>query len=534
MIERRMTVSQARHLLRALTERKQAHFVLLGEDILSPGGDAKMAPKDSQLTYRALEYFRQQSNQADPRIRLKLFENIVEMEGYEASEDEEATSSLTEQSLERRAREAASDVASKAKDVASAAKNVQAIASGFKIPPKDRKRTDVQETLKEMERAFRKFRSSTHAAIEEYLGNENPLVMDLIKDYDLDVEGARHGLRVACLATELAAHLRPETYFGKAIPDDMYERLGTPQEERDYSPDGIDQVRQQLFRRELVEIFLGGFLHDAGLWSSPVYHGHAQRGALIVSEISLLGENADAIVDMVLLHGELGRLATNGAVIRTSPDDEEDAEFEYQFYPTPETAEEDYLLGSGGGGRLIQEEGLRTILPVAIAEFYVTASEDEARRTPRDIIAEAVDVGDTALYAKFMMSLCNSQPKVEAPPRALVGFEGKLPAGARGKKHLMELDGDIGVSVYNTGWQGPYVIRILRKRPDGGLEKLERLQPGHPALRERSHQRGYMYIPVGRMGNLTATVIGILGKEVFERNFRAYADWAEQIADDAR
>jgi hypothetical protein len=95
----------------------------------------------------------------------------------------------------------------------------------------------------------------------------------------------------------------------------------------------------------------------------------------------------------------------------------------------------------------------------------------------------------------------------------------------------MELDGDVGVSVYNAGWQGPYVIRILKKRPDGGLKKLERVQPGHPVLTERSNPEGYMYVPVGRMGNLTVTVIGILGKEAFERNFREYAEWVEQIVD---
>ena len=530
MLERRMTVSQARHLLRALTERNQAHFLRLGEDILSPGGDAKMALVDSQLSYRALEYFREQSKEEDPRIRLRLFENVRELEDFQAPEEDEA-SELQERSLERRAREAAKDVAGKAKEVASAAKNVQAIASGFKISRKDRDRSDVRATLREMERAFRKFRSSTHVAIEEYLGNENPLVLDLIKDYDLDVEGAKHGLRVACMATELAAHLRPEAYFGKTVPDELYEKLEIPESERDYSPDGINRVRETVFRKELVEIFLGGFLHDAGLWSSPMYEGHEQRGALIVSELSQLGENAESIVDIVLLHGDLEKLGAHSAIIRTRRDEDDAVEFTCEYYVGAETAEQNYLLRQGDEARLIVDEGLRTILPVAIAEFYVTSEENQERKTPKDIIAEAVDKGDTALYAKFMMTLCNSQPKVEAPPRALVGFEGKLPAGARGKKHLMELDGDVGVSVYNAGWQGPHVIRILRKRPDGGLEKLERLVAGHPALLERSHTRGYMYVPVGRMGNLTVTVIGILGKEAFERNFRDYAEWVEQVAE---
>ena len=57
MTERRLTVSQARHLLRSLTERNQARLLRLGEEILNPTGDAKMAPAGSALTHRALEYF---------------------------------------------------------------------------------------------------------------------------------------------------------------------------------------------------------------------------------------------------------------------------------------------------------------------------------------------------------------------------------------------------------------------------------------------------------------------------------------------
>lgn len=534
MIERRMTVSQTRHLLRALTERNQAHFLRLGEDILSPTGDAKMAMSGSVLTYRALEYFREQNTEEDPRIRVRIFKNVAEVDASVGSSDdpEEAKEkkALTEQTLERRAKEAAQDVASKAKDVAAAAKNVQQLGSGYKIRPKDRTRTDVRETLKEMERALRRFRGSTKIAIDEYLGNQNPLVLDLIKDYELDVQSARHGLRVACFATELAAHLTPRSYFGKTVPDEMYERLEVPEEDRDYSPEALDGVREKLFHQELVDIFLGGFLHDAGLWSNAVYDGHEERGARIVDEISRLGDNADAIIDIVLLHSRLEELAVHAGVVRTTVEDEEGVAFATEVHRTREAAEESLLLWSGDA-RLIVEEGLRMVLPVAIAEFFVTASEDTDPPSPRDVIAEAVSFGDTALYAKFMMTLCNSQPRVEAPPRALVGFEGKLPAGGRGRKHLMELDGDVGVSVYNAGWQGPYVIRILKKRPDGGLQKLDRVQPAHPVLMERSNPDSYMFVPVGRMGNLTVTVVGILGKEAFERNFREYADWVEQIAD---
>lgn len=529
MTERRLTVSQARHLLRALTDRNQAYLLRLGEEILNPTGDAKMAPAGAPLTYRALEYFRQRSQEEDPRIRVRILVNAAEIDRQAESAPEESDVALTEQSLERRAAEAATDVTSKAKEVAAAARSVQSITSGLTLRAEDRSRADVRATLKEMERALRRFRRSTQIAIDELLGNQNPLVLDLIKEYQLDAEGARHGLKVACLATELAANLGPQTYFGKIVPDEMYDRLDTAPEDRDYTPEGLDRLRADLFRKEVVEIFLGGFLHDAGLWSSAVYDGHEIRGAAIVSEVPHLEDLSGSLIDIVLLHSDLPDLGVNCSAIRTVTED--GTRFEAEYFPTREAAEESYLIRSDGSARLIGEEGLRKVLPVAVAEYFISASEDRDLRTTREVIASAVEMGDTALYARYMMTLCNSQPKVEAPPRALVAFDGRLAAGGLGRKHLMELDGDVGVSVCNVGWAGPQVIRILGKRPDGGLQKLERIPPAHPDLTERTRPDGYMFIPVGRMGNLTVTVVGILGKEVFRRNFSDYVAWVEQVAE---
>jgi hypothetical protein len=221
MTERRMSVSQARNLLRALTERKQAAFLRLGEEIQNPSGDALMAPVNSPLTYRILEYFREASNEDDPRIRVFIFESVEEAGGYSPlsrTDDDEV-----EKSLQHRAQEAATDVGKKAENVAATAKSVASVAAGFRLSPAHRERGDVRATLKEMERALRSFRRSTQIAMDEYLGNRNPLVLDLIKDHQLDAESARHGLHVACFATQLAANLTSESYFGKSTPDEMYE-----------------------------------------------------------------------------------------------------------------------------------------------------------------------------------------------------------------------------------------------------------------------------------------------------------------------
>jgi hypothetical protein len=524
MTERRMTVSQARNLLRALTERNQAQFLRLGEEIHNQSGDALMAPVNSALTYRILEYFREHSSEEDPRILVFIFESVDEVGEYVPgawSEDEEQALSL-----QQRAKEAASDVGQKAEDVAATAKSVANVAAGFKLTNAHRDRADVRATLKEMDRALRAFRRSTQIAIDEYLGNRNPLVLDLIKDHQLDAESARHGLHVACFATQLAAHLTAEGYFGKISPDDMYDLAGVGEQNRLYSPEALEKLREDLFREELVEIFLGGFLHDAGLWSSAIYQGHEERGALVVAEVSRLGDLADSLVDIILLHSELEQLATQEGAIRTRTVVDDEISFEIDFYPSAEAAEE-FLLLRADDSKLLGENDFRKIIPVAVAEFFVTATEDRTPRPGREVIGEAVALSETALYGRFMMTLCNSQPEVEAPPRSLVAFDGRVPVGATGKKHLMELDGDVGVSVYNVGWYAPHAIRILKKGSDGGLQNLDRIQPGHPDLVERSHLDGFMYVPVGRVGNLTVTVIGILGKEAFERNFGEFAAWVE-------
>ena len=527
MTERRMTVSQARHLLRVLTERNQGHLVPLAEDILNATGDALMAPANSVLTYRGLEYFRERSDEDDPRIRLLLFEDTDEIRDYSGTPEEEAESELTARTLQQRATQAARDVASKADDVATAALSIQSVGVGLHMKPADRSRSDVKAMLKEMERALRQLRASTQIAVDEYLGNQNPLVLDLIKGYQLDLDAARHGLRVACFATELAAHLTAEGYFGKAAPDDLYERARVDAENRIYTPEALEALRERLFRTELVEIFMGGFLHDAGLWSSSVYDGHEERGAMVVSEIPELNEIADALLDIVFLHDDIDQLSTSGGVIWTRAESDEKVTFEKDYYPSEGAAEEFMLLRTEATARLVGEESLHRVLPVAIAEFFLSATEGRGAKTPREAIAEAVAMGDSALYAKFMMTLCNSQPQVEAPPRTLVAFDGKIAAGATGRKHLMELDGDLGVSVHNAGWSAPHVIRILRKGADGGLQKLKPIQPGDPVMTERSDPLAYMYVPVGRMGNLTVTVVGVLGKEAYERAFTAYAQWIE-------
>lgn len=308
-------------------------------------GDALMAPANSALTYRALGFFRERSDEDDPRIRLLLYETTEEIRECSGTPEEEE-SERAAQTVQQRASRAARDVASKANEVAAAAKNVQSIGIGLHAKPADRSRSDVKAMFKEMEHALRQLKGNTQIAIDEYLGNQNPLVLDLIKEYDLDLDAARHGLHVACFATELAAHLTAEGYFGKVAPDDLYERAGVDESGRVYTPEALESLRERLVRTELVEIFMGGFLHDAGLWSNAIYEGHAERAALVVSEIPELHEIAEALLDIVYLHDDLEALSQSGGVIWSRNETDDKVTFEKDFYPTR------LLSERGCGGRI--------------------------------------------------------------------------------------------------------------------------------------------------------------------------------------
>lgn len=147
-------------------------------------------------------------------------------------------------------------------------------------------------------------------ALDEYL-HGNTLVMDLILKYQLDRETVRHALSVVAFATEMATQLAlrqgddddMRSYYGDATDDDIRGELGMSHEEADVliatDPGGL---RMALFREELVQIFLGGFMHDCGLWMEPFLlpEGHEVKGAKLISETKEVQRFAPALAKIVL------------------------------------------------------------------------------------------------------------------------------------------------------------------------------------------------------------------------------------------
>lgn len=139
----------------------------------------------------------------------------------------------------------------------------------------------------------------------------NTLVMDLILKYQLDRETVRHALSVASFATEMATQLAlrqgddadMRSYYGDATDDDIRGELGMSHEEADVLiATDPGSLRMALFREELVEIFLGGFMHDCGLWMEPFLlpEGHEVKGAKLISETKEVQRFAPALAKIVL------------------------------------------------------------------------------------------------------------------------------------------------------------------------------------------------------------------------------------------
>jgi len=90
--------------------------------------------------------------------------------------------------------------------------------------------------------------------------------------------------------------------------------------------------------KRTVSIFLGGFLHDCGLWNEPffLHEGHEVKGAKLVWELREVRQYAPSLVKIVLFHSDIARLAKRYGVVKLieSPDDAERSTFTREFFRT--------------------------------------------------------------------------------------------------------------------------------------------------------------------------------------------------------
>ncbi len=535
-----LSTERLRHLLKEFDEKESDYRICSAKDIPGPGGGVYIT-SDTPLTERHLDWLERRNLAADgPTLLEVVFLKGTMPTGSPA--DNEVDADLERRQAERRDRAEATSrqVAKNAEAVARQAEEVYRGVGMMNFSVAARKK-GVQLGLREFERRFKAFQKSVQEAVGEYLDG-NSLVMDLILKFQLNKRTVRHGLNVAAFATEMASLLALKgrnsdnlaDYFG-ALPDaEVLAVLGEAEDDEEgLTVSGRDQKRWELFRRELVEIFLAGFMHDCGLWNEPfsLDEGHEVNGAKLIWALEEVQQMAPSLARIVLFHSDIVRLANRYGVVKIveAPDDPEQTTFQREFYRTQKDAVDAIAMLHGDcQGLLLSQADLRKTLPVALAERYITQTQDLNAKSRLEVINELSRHVENGPFAKYMVVLCNSQLEVIAPRRSYVRLDGHVAVtvkhDSRRIRRLDLKDFEAGSIHHGADRNSPHLVTLFTMRPDGSKEKAEYVGALDGAFWDRSAGlEARMYIPVGRFPtNVSITVTGFMSEEVYLRVLGEY------------
>ena len=250
-----MSTRDLRALLRESDRNGGGVVVRMASDVPGPGGSTFIAV-NSRLTERHLNWFEQRNPASGTRpTYIDVFivnEGGRAARGPDPGRTAEAADSAGER--HRRAREMSREVVARADEVTRQAGEVYRIVGDAAFSPKALRNPQVQENLAALDERIHQFHASVRGAIDEYLVG-NTLIMDLISRHDLATRMVQHGLSVAVFATEIASQV-----LLKGVDEHGDGEWPAGDDER-------AQLRLQLLQKDLAEIFLGGFMHDCGLWA---------------------------------------------------------------------------------------------------------------------------------------------------------------------------------------------------------------------------------------------------------------------------
>jgi hypothetical protein len=532
-----LSTDRLRHLLHEIDENKLEYHLHPARDLPGPGGGVYITAQ-TRLTSKTLDWIENRNPSPDstayldvvfvrdgeppPRPGEKTETGLPP--GLSVAADDEPQQENKEK-VERRAEKVAEKVVTAAKEVALDAERVYRNIGKADFSMSDLDKPDVQASMREFERGFRQFRGAVKKAIDEYLDG-NTLVMDLILKFKLDKPTVQHALSVAAFSTEMATLLamkegsgdeeQLQVYFGDLSNEHLMELLGEDPAQIDegITSEQVHEKRYELFRNELVEIFLGGFMHDCGLWAEPFnfQEGHEVKGAKLIARTQEVHEFAPALVAIVLFHSDLVRLAKkhSAVLITEKPEDLEKTAYKREFYDSAEDAQTSIDLRHGNfEAEVLNPDHLRKILPVALAEHFISHTEDVYTKSPVDVIAELCQAVGSGQFPKYMVVLCNSRVEVVAPRRSLVKLAGYISVIVDGKgktsrrAQRLEVDGfDAGCLLHGRDRNSPHLITLFVRRGDGSRAKAEYVNPQEASLWERAAGLdSRMYLPAGRYRN---------------------------------
>ncbi|MEW6752339.1 MAG: hypothetical protein AB1505_15350 [Candidatus Latescibacterota bacterium] len=539
-----MSTTRVRYLLRYLREHDPDYRICAAHDIAGPGGGVYITAQ-TELDERHLAWLERRNpvRGAETDIEV-IFCRAGTRRGrgaLPAPAEATADQGGRQEEGRQRAESLSCEVGSRAEAVARHAEQVYRAISKPDFTVADLRRGEVEGGLREFEQRIGAFHRAVRLALDEYLSG-NTLVMDLILRYQLDRKAVRHALNVAAFATETTAQLALdwrtagaplEAYFG-AWQDEPLE--ARPPAEADAESEGGERSgREARFHEELAEIFLGGFMHDCGLWNEPfcLDEGHEAKGAKLVWELREVQRYAPALVKIVLFHSDILRLATRCGVLKVveSPEDTARLAFRREFFRTAadaRTAAE--VRPADSLAVLLTEEDLRKVIPVALAERYVTQTQDLMPRSRWEVIGDLARYVRGGPFLHHMVALCNAQLEVIAPRRAYAELEGTLSITTHDRKEVrramrLDVSGLEAVSLYHgPDRNSPHLISLFIRRPDGSRERAGYVAPASPELWERSAgAESRMYIPAGRFrNNLALRVTGFVSEEVYGKYLDEY------------
>ena len=511
---RKLSIQQARDLLRKNEEEGLGLDIRIAESHHAPGG-GEMIVYNSHLTHSALQFIARRKRNRRP---------VVDVIVYEEGDTQERPSPTPEEidrknnriNATKRAQKISKEVVDDAEGVTANAEKVYKAIPAFK--PQDLSKREIRRALSSFSQALKEFRKSTEIAVEEYVENGNTLIMDLITQYELDSLTLKHALSVACFATELASMMGTEDYFGAIEQETVLELLGERKSaSKRISNDLLEEKKKQLLKRELVEIFLGGFMHDAGLWEVGLQEGHEIRGATLVSKTPQIETLSESLVDIVLFHSDIKDLSENAMASRIFglSKRNEVVAFKREYYKSAEDVRIDENL---------QQENFKTkILPVSIAESYITKTQARTPIPTNAVVTELADYCMGGLFQKFVIALCNSKADVIAPSHAMVILDGHISIHVDKQPKWFDASEFSAVSVgHDDSRQAPHLITIFSKEGDGSQNILDYLSPEDPRLWDRSDLDSRMYIPGGRFRSLSYQVSAILRKDIYEKHFLVF------------
>jgi len=282
--------------------------------------------------------------------------------------------------------------------------------------------------------------------------------MDLIARHDLASRDVQHGLNVAVFSTELSTQVL----------------LRDPSQRKEGSALALD----------LAEVFLGGFMHDCGLWNQNDNAGlsHEAAGAKLLWHIPELSDLLPVLTKIVLFHSDIVRIASKPGLVEIveHPDKPGKTSFKAEFYRSEEEAAASVKLRGGNvTATMLTQEDLHKVIPVAVAEYCISQTEGFSAKSRSEVVERLVGFVESGPYLDYMVGLCNSEVDIIAPRRSYVELSGSIVASGR----ELNFDGFEGGSMWHSDdIYSPHLITLFGPGNKGSKHRLDYVSPHESQL----------------------------------------------------